>query len=176
MNLIKEFIGIKGRMLHRRISIPNIRGPEILDFGCGTGWFLDMISKKGYILSGLEVRDEYINLLKNKYTMYKTTPVDKMFDTICSFSVLNMPNIDEDELKQIIEYFKSHARQRLLIISSIRKDHSNWEQYFEKDKNWKCIYKKCLNGIFFHYLLKKHQGTRRTYYKDYFYWIYERSD
>jgi SAM-dependent methyltransferase len=42
----------------------NVRGKKILDFGCGTGIYAKMLTKKGAIVKGFDISKEMINIAK----------------------------------------------------------------------------------------------------------------
>lgn len=84
---------------------------NLLDVGCGDGYFLEEAKKRGWNVYGTEFSDEAIQVLKSKNILYnqgKLSPHNyslEMFDVITSFEVIehiNNPNEETENVNSIL--------------------------------------------------------------------------
>ena len=79
-----------------KTALKNIEpGSKILEAGCGTGSFLEVMSKKGFNCTGLELNQAAVTVCQQKgLNVYKqlleehVTAHAEMYDVVCSFQVL----------------------------------------------------------------------------------------
>ncbi len=92
-------------------------GDTVLDAGCATGEYIEILGQLGYDCTGVDVNSEYVNIAKQKGldvqvmdAKYLKFP-DKSFDTVLLFEVLEHVDNPEDVLKEV----RRVARKNVLI-------------------------------------------------------------
>jgi len=107
----------------------NPHGKQILDIGCGTGFYIDYWEKMGAAgIVGLDITEASISRLAANYPGYKFIKADITdnglelkgeFDIITAFDVL-FHIVDEDKFEQAIKNIKaqSHKKTMILIMDS----------------------------------------------------------
>lgn len=95
-----------------------IVGKKILDVGCGSGLYVDYLSKQGFNVTGLDFAEEFISFAKKERAgafvlggAQNLPFADKEFDTVLLFDVLE--HVDD---KKILMEAKRVAKKRILII------------------------------------------------------------
>lgn len=95
-----------------------ISGKTVLDMGCGFGIYVDLLSKKGFDVTGLDLVGKFVETAKQnkqgkfvKGTAQKTPFANNQFETVILFDVLE----HGDDLK-ILNEAKRIAQKRILII------------------------------------------------------------
>ncbi|MDQ6755635.1 MAG: class I SAM-dependent methyltransferase [Bacteroidota bacterium] len=79
-----------------KTALKNIdKGSKILEAGCGTGSFLEVMANKGFDCTGLELNQAAVNVCKHKglhvFKQFLEEHVlvhSEMYDVVCSFQVL----------------------------------------------------------------------------------------
>tara|TARA_Y100000816_G_scaffold49132_1_gene31135 strand:- start:1651 stop:2598 length:948 start_codon:yes stop_codon:yes gene_type:complete len=146
---IKTFSGnIKTPMIeddYRRVSQfeKNLKNKDILDFGCGWGGFLRNI-KNYKSLSGVELRKECINFIKNNIKKIvisdNINSFDKKFDIITMFHVLEHIPYQTQTLKVLKSKLKNkgkiiievpHAEDFLILQEELKefKNFTFWSEH-----------------------------------------------
>ena len=146
---IKTFSGnIKTPMIeddYRRVSQfeKNLKNKDILDFGCGWGGFLRNI-KNYKSLSGVELRKECINFIKNNIKKIvisdNINSFDKKFDIITMFHVLEHIPYQTETLKVLKSKLKNkgkiiievpHAEDFLILQEELKefKNFTFWSEH-----------------------------------------------
>ena len=88
---------------------------KILDLGCGSGWFVDFLRKKGYNCFGCDInlRGRKPNKFFKKGSAYKMPFKDNSFDCIVSMEVLE--HVDTSSYKEIKRVLKKGGK---LIVTT----------------------------------------------------------
>ena len=128
---------LQGGLLFRAqfVSDGDIAGKDVLDIGCGFGWFeLNALKRKVGKIVGLELSEKTIETAKNnihaenvEFIYYKNTENvvalpfdDESFDTVVSWEVLeHIPK--NKELEWYKEIFRVLRRGRVLYLSTPNK-------------------------------------------------------
>jgi len=87
---------------------------RLLDFGCGTGYFLDKAKKKGWEGIGVEPNAEAAELARKKRNLYVVEDIselaqEKKFDSITLFHVLEHVHDLEDTLHLLLSKLKKRG-------------------------------------------------------------------
>jgi len=139
----------------------------ILDFGCGDGFFADLVFPRHYIDIGLDIEDSRINQAKTTKVYKKLTTFDgkkiplrsNTISTIFSNSVLeHIPNLSQN-LSEIHRILKPSGT----FIASVMAD--KWEQYLPLGKLFGQTYLNYLRKKQEHYNLYSHKKWQRTFNK-----------
>lgn len=84
--------------------------PEVLDYGCGTGEFLNKCETSGFAIQGVEPSDKaryHAELLLNKKIHPTIETLNQQFDIITLWHVLeHIPNLND-----IIKHLNTHLKQ-----------------------------------------------------------------
>lgn len=140
-----------------------VTGKKVLDIGCGTGIYVDYLTKKGFDAAGVDFVKEFIDYAKKhrkgKFMIadaYKLPFKDKSFDTVIMFDVLEHI---ENELK-VINEIKRITKKRLIVIVPHKIDKNLftlgliYRHYIDKTHFRNYDYKE-LCDLFFKFSLKK---------------------
>jgi len=108
LHLVKKIDGVK----------------TILDVGCGPGLFCEQLSKKEYVVLGVDYSENTVELAKQKYPYlnfmvadgYNLPFQDKQFDIVISIGALQCIIEDEKFLKELIR-----VSSNAVIISTLLK-------------------------------------------------------
>lgn len=94
-------------------------GKKVLDIGCGTGIYVDYLTKKGFEATGIDYVKEFIDFAeichKGKFFVGSAAHLafkDKTFNTVMTFDVLEHVENDRKVLKEI----KRVAKKRIIIF------------------------------------------------------------
>lgn len=96
--------------------IGNVKGKKILDFGCGTGIYAKILTKKGAKVKGFDISPEMVKIAKKenpnldlrKGTGYNI-PFKEKFDIIIAALVLDYFNDFDKVLKQVKKVLKKNG-------------------------------------------------------------------
>lgn len=104
--------------------LPKNKEIQILELGCGSGYFLHTLKKRGYFnLTGIDLGDEQIKVaesLKVKKFIVQDDifhflrEANKSYDLICAFDVLE--HFYKDELLEVLELVYAHLKPQGLFI------------------------------------------------------------
>lgn len=93
--------------------LPLIEGKKILDIGCGSGEFVDILSKKKFISTGIDITPEFIKHAQKKFQgnfliadASKLPFKNKEFDTVFIRNVLEHIKNDKQALKEAVRVGK----------------------------------------------------------------------
>jgi 2-polyprenyl-3-methyl-5-hydroxy-6-metoxy-1,4-benzoquinol methylase len=95
-----------------------ITGKDMLDFGCGMGFFLSEARKKGYRAAGIEVSDYAAGYCRTKYgfsILNNINDIDKNFDIITMWDVIEHL---EDPLNILSRVHDIMTADGLLVITT----------------------------------------------------------
>ena len=123
--------------------IKNNKDLSILDFGCGSGNFLNYLSDLGYLdLTGVEISDILAkeDLESKNINIYKELPKFKKYDVILMMDVLE--HIKDDV--KIIKELKSHLSNRGLIIISVPTYQFLWSKHDDINHHYRRYDRKSL--------------------------------
>lgn len=83
-------------------------GKAVLEFGCGNGGFLRRIKNAAANVAGIELMDEARdNLAKEGISVYRSIDeIDKTYDVVCMFMVIEHLNHPDEILKKIWDVLK----------------------------------------------------------------------
>lgn len=105
---------------------------SLLDFGCGTGWFLEE-ARKHYDVTGIEYSDSIRHWLKTKFKITSFKEIDKLkkkFDLITAFDVIeHVPN----PLEFLINLKRKLKKNGIILIYTPNVDSLGFS--FLKEKN-----------------------------------------
>ncbi len=110
----------KANLNKERTEILNkfVMGKKVLDIGCGTGIYVDYLTKKGFEAMGIDFVPEFISYAKKhrkgKFLIadaYKLPCKDKSFDTVIMFDVLEHLKHEQAVVKEITRV----CRNRLIL-------------------------------------------------------------
>ena len=125
---------------------------KILDVACGTGIHADMLQKRGFDVTGVDISKEMINEAKKKNSNIRFIQGDmKAFDLnekfgiiICFFNSI-LYNKDEKEIKKTFLNFRRHLeRGGILIFDTVDKSIGIGQEIVEYEyhhKNLDILYK-----------------------------------
>jgi len=115
--------GIKSATLNkarRRILDNFVLGSKVLDIGCGTGIYVDYLSKKGKEVFGIDFVENFIKYAekhrRGKFLIAKAGKLpfnDKTFDTVIMFDLLE--HLD-DPVKTLKEAVRVTKKRIILIV------------------------------------------------------------
>ena len=97
--------GINTNLQQYKINelLPLVEGNNILDIGCGPGYFVDALTQKGFNATGIDIESKFIKFAKNNLSgnflfanALKLPFKDKQFNTVFIRNVLE--HIDNDLL------------------------------------------------------------------------------
>lgn len=91
--LIRNFFKIKNNLAVKMADLN--KGDNILDFGCGAGWFKNNLRKQGYNVTGYDITPEHSDV--EDYTELKPDKV---------FALDVFEHISKEEIREIIHNFK----------------------------------------------------------------------
>lgn len=115
------------RLNKKRVAILDkyVVGKKVLDIGCGTGIYVDYLSRKGKDAAGIDSVKEFINYARKNYKgkflvadAYKLPFKDKSFDTVIMFDVLEHLEYEEKALKEL----QRVGKKRIIIIAPRKAD------------------------------------------------------
>lgn len=101
-----------------------VRGKRVLDIGCGSGFLLDFLSKKGYKTIGVEPNEELIRLAKQRdpgldIRKGNAEDLDSIIldevDTVLAVDAVEHLNDDVSTLKRILRHLSSGGRFILVV-------------------------------------------------------------
>lgn len=86
-------------------------GKDVLEFGCGNGGFLRRIKSVAVDVTGIELMNEAReNLEREGIKTYKTLDdIEKTYDIVCMFNVIEHLNEPDDYLKQIYKVLRNNG-------------------------------------------------------------------
>lgn len=104
---------------------------KVLDVGCGTGIHMSLLEQKGYIVDGVDLNQEMLNVAKGRVNgnLYQQDilklNIDKKYDAIISmFAVINhLKNINQ--LVKVLTGFKRHLNDDGIIIIDLHNSRSS---------------------------------------------------
>ena len=115
------------RALNQLLKQINPRGKQVLDIGCGTGFYIDYWDRRGAAgIVGLDITEVSVSRLATIYPKYKFIRADitakalKLkgeFDIITAFDVL-FHIVDEDKFEQAIGNIRRFCHKKTLILIS----------------------------------------------------------
>jgi len=145
--LYKEVENIHPWFLARRKLFESIikknKDLSILDFGCGSGNFLNYLSNLGYKnLTGVEISEilPKEDLEIKNINIYKELPKNKKYDVILIMDVLE--HIKDDV--HIIKELKSHLSHRGLFIISVPTYQFLWSKHDDINHHYRRYNRKSL--------------------------------
>jgi 2-polyprenyl-3-methyl-5-hydroxy-6-metoxy-1,4-benzoquinol methylase len=120
----KAYHIVRNISLKRKLRLINslsLEEKNLLDFGCGTGDFLQIAQQNNWIVSGIEPNDEARKIANSKTnnSVYNTEQLSKfekhIFDTITLWHVFeHLPNLETQ-----IQVFKSLLREKGTLIIAV---------------------------------------------------------
>jgi 2-polyprenyl-3-methyl-5-hydroxy-6-metoxy-1,4-benzoquinol methylase len=100
-------------------EIVGFRDKTLLDYGCGTGEFLNQLKKEGWRVNGIEADDAAKNLALKNYGLNVMFPVELKSIPDDMYSIVTLWHVLEHihELNETIEQFKRilHSKGNLVI-------------------------------------------------------------
>ncbi len=124
----------------------------ILDFGCGSGRFSDLVAEKCEYLIGVEITSQMLHLAKDKsscsnagFALFDglSLPVKKGgIDTVISVNVLQYVT-DDSELSKVLSQIRQSLKDggRFICIEQVTKNRKRWQRdlkaylrFFEQNK------------------------------------------
>lgn len=103
----------------------------ILDVGCGTGIHMALLEQKQYIIDGVDLNQEMLNIARErvKGNLYQQNmlhlSIDKKYDAIISmFAVINHLK-DIDQLVSVLRNFKEHLNDNGIIVIDLHNPQSS---------------------------------------------------
>lgn len=157
----REKISFPARYLHRKKLLKG----NILDFGCGFGKDVEILSKKGYKIVGY---DPYY---------FPHYPQEK-FDTILCFYVLNVlfSETQEEVIMNISQLLKPQGKAYFAVRRDIKKEGFR-QHYLHEKPTYQCLVKLPFQSIYFdesceiyeyqHFNQIKHQSNHCIFCKPY---------
>lgn len=103
-----------------------IEGSSLLDLGCGTGIHANLLAKKGYVVDGVDISKQMVELARDKFSNNEALQffesditnfnTDQVYDTVTSlFHVMSYQNSNENLIKAIKTAHK-HLKTNGLFI------------------------------------------------------------
>ena len=133
-----------------------VKNKTVLDFGCGSGYGTEMLSKNAAKVTGVDISKEAVDYAKNNYNSdnldFKTIAelTDEKFDVITSFQVIeHVPN-DVEYIKTLKKFLNPGGH---LLISTPDKTHRLFNHI---QKPWNIFHLKEYTSKSLENLLKKH--------------------
>jgi SAM-dependent methyltransferase len=135
------YIDILQKMVIKKALRPEKRG-FIIDFGCGSGRFSEMLADSCEFLIGLEITEEMLHLAKEEnqrsniefvlFDGLRSPTKDCMTDAIISVNVLQYIT-DDSELDRVISelYRNLKVGGRLICIEQGTKNQKRWQRHPE---------------------------------------------
>ena len=126
--------------------LPQQKNLKILDYGCGTGNFLNALKNNGYCnLFGVEVsKNENFNKGSFREIQIKSSiPKDHKYDLILMMDVLE--HIEDD--CAIINILKSHLNPKGKLIISVPAYQFLWSKHDEDNMHYRRYCKKAYSGF-----------------------------
>ncbi len=135
------------------MEVINRKPTKILDIGCGEGWFVEALTKKGIEALGIDAIEQFINYAKNnrkgKYQLLSYEQLSeglkgKLFDVIiCNFSL-----IGEKSVNQVFESIPSLLNKKgTFIIQTLHPLFANEQTYVDgwRKGSWKGLSKEFMD-------------------------------
>jgi len=133
-----------------------VKNKTVLDFGCGSGYGTEMLSKKAAKVTGVDISTEAVDYAKNNYNSdnldFKTISElkNEKFDVITSFQVIeHVPN----DIEYVTKLKKLLNPGGYLLISTPDKTHRLFNHI---QKPWNIFHLKEYTSKSLENLLKKH--------------------
>jgi len=133
-----------------------VKNKTVLDFGCGSGYGTEMLSKNAAKVTGVDISKEAVDYAKNNYNSdnldFKTISelTDEKFDVITSFQVIeHVPN----DIEYVTKLKKFLNPGGYLLISTPDKKHRLFNHI---QKPWNIFHLKEYTPKSLENLLKKH--------------------
>jgi 2-polyprenyl-3-methyl-5-hydroxy-6-metoxy-1,4-benzoquinol methylase len=128
--IVRSFMfGVKERMIHSYSS-----GKRVLDYGSGTGFFLNYLKEKGYQVQGVEIDDKARNFAKTNFGLSVHTPNELLSSTQTEqFDAISLWHVLEhlyDPLKYL-QKFNTLLTQKGVLIIAVPNLQSFDAQYFK---------------------------------------------
>ncbi len=134
----------RGNEILSLIRSLNLTRPQILDYGCGTGWFTEQLSHLG-IATGIDLSDAAIGWARRQYphvnfmagNLYETSLDRQRFDIVVSQEVVAHVEDQHDYLNHIVDALKPGGY--LVITTANKFVIDRWEQERDPDahiKKW----------------------------------------
>lgn len=130
---------VRNQMLNRKFKLLVKHcitpGKSILDFGSGTGYFLNHVKQKGWQTKGIEINDEARKYAQQQFDLEILAPdkfeqIDQQFDAITLWHVLEHLYDFKTKLEQ---FHHKLVDQGLLILAL--PNHRSWDAKF-LGKDW----------------------------------------
>lgn len=105
--------------------LANITGEKVLEVGCGRGYFIDLVAKKGFDVTGCDVaiapmlKDKYPNIHFQEAAAEKLPFADKSFDTVITTHMLEHVR----DLKAALAELRRVTRKRLIVVVPCERPH-----------------------------------------------------
>jgi len=161
-------------------------GNQILEIGIGTGANIDILEKFG-VLEGLDVSDESIRIIKDKYPHIKILnkkfpgeTIDKKFDLVCLFDVLEHIEDDSKAIEKIAQLLKDRGKLIITVpayqfLWSYHDEiHHHHRRYFKSElsdllekNNFKISHSGYFNFLLFPLAFLQRAFSKFTVLKDY---------
>jgi ubiquinone/menaquinone biosynthesis C-methylase UbiE len=114
-------------------AIGNVKGKNVLDYGCGDGGLCNELSKLGAQAEGVDISSKFVEIAKKKYPKIrfelmeenKTNYPDNQFDIVVCNIVLHITKDYKQVLKEIYRIAKPEGK---LVVTIMHPDHWKAEQ------------------------------------------------
>ncbi|MGV8168938.1 MAG: class I SAM-dependent methyltransferase [Candidatus Nanoarchaeia archaeon] len=138
MNASLDFNDITRQLMYSYIDVESLENKKVLDVGCGYGQDLDLFSRAGAEVYGIDISRKLISLAREKCPVAKLTVgtfenlpfEDNYFDLAFSRYSLQHSEKASESLEEISRVLKPEGEAIILVTHPVR-------QYFEKEtKNY----------------------------------------
>lgn len=135
---------IRGEKIIEYLKSLSLINPKILDLGCGSGWFTEVLSNYGQV-TGIDLSERAINRAKKKYPhaiffagdIFDITIPRNHYDVVISMEVIEHLTAQKRYIKKVACCLRSHG---YLILSTPNRyvmeriDLTNWD--LQPMENW----------------------------------------
>lgn len=126
-------------MLDRKLKLikKSVSGKKLLDYGAGTGYFLQHMTKHGFAASGVEIDPEARTFIKDKFDLIVNEPSvmlndtrAKVYDAITMWHVLEHVEKPHELLTKMHHLLNDDGRIFIAVPNHISRDGQTYKGYW----------------------------------------------